>query len=255
MPQDIPVEASEVLAFTPKSLEDRDPKPVFTLRAVTSRDKRFHTRLYREIGLRLHNTEALRAEVLEGLKNLWTQDQYDQHAEVVQTYWEAQDQFAQQAKDDPSLQWSYDQAIEKAIIDLIGLVEEAWAPLRKMIADNAEFGQMLVPVMVAVVVKNWKGVDHRRVLDRGYLDIDCAEALLEVVEAEFGKEAVTELFLACAARMRLDEDTAGNSASGSPSETTPVPSIVMSTLDSDGPSPESLAIEKTETSPSIPDAE
>ena len=239
MPQDIPVEASEDLAFTPKSLEDRDQKPVFILRAVTSRDKRYHTRLYRENGLRLHNAEALRREVLDGLKALWTDEQFEQHSPIIKAYWDAQDEFELQFKDDPSLVWAYDAQIEAAISELIGRIEESHAPLRKMIADNAEFGQMLIPVMAAIVIKNWRGISHKRVLDRGYLDLECAEELIDHIEEKFGKEAVTELFLACAGRMRLDEETAGNSASGSPSETTPAASTATSTLDSDGPSPAS----------------
>ena len=48
MPQEIPVEASETLVFTPPALENMDPQPTFVLRAMTGRDKRFHLRLYRE---------------------------------------------------------------------------------------------------------------------------------------------------------------------------------------------------------------
>lgn len=243
MPQDIPVEASETLAFTPPSLAQLEPKPVFMLRAITTRDKRFHTRLYRENGLKIHGRDALRSEILIGLKSLWTEEQFEQHSAVIRELWDAQDQFELQAKDNSDLEWSFDPEVQAAVNNLIERVEDAWAPLRRMVADNGEFGQMLVPVMLATVVKSWTGIDVKRELDRGYLTLDCSENLVLALEA-LDPQAATELFVAAAGRMRLDKETEGNSASGSPSETTPAAST-ETTSASDGKSPASEASNET----------
>lgn len=219
MPQEIPVEASETLVFTPAALENMDPQPIFVLRAMTARDKRFHLRLYREQGVTLHQGPAFRDETLAGLKDLWTPEDFDNYAPRIKAYWDAQDDHALQSKDDPDLPWAFDPAEEERIKLLLSKVDEAWAPLRRMYADNAEFGQMVVPLMVAAVVKSWSGVDVPIHRDRGYLSVDCAEALCEAVNL-LNPTALSELFVACADRITLNKEEAKNSESPSPSKTT-----------------------------------
>lgn len=252
MPQEIPVEAAETLFFTPECFAGLgDDAPRLELRAVTSRDKRFQNRLLREEGVRAHDAKAIRQEILTGLKELWSEDQYNQHVPVLEAYWEAQDDFALQAKEDPDLVWTYDAETERACASLIERVIEAWPKLRRMIADNADFGEMVATIWTAVVVKRWTNLDVKLVRDRGYLTVDCAEALLDALDDHAQKLGIagkpsTELFLACTRRFRIDEDEVKNSASPLPSETPQTPSIPTTEQKADGKSPASASSKTTQ---------
>ena len=257
MPQDIPLEASETLSFTIKSLASLgDAAPRFTLRTPTPRDKRFHQRLNNEEGLRHHSPEAIRAEVLTGLKALWTPEQYAEHAPRIEAYWAELEDFQLQLRDDPELEWSYDADIERAINGLIQKVGQSWRPLRSMIADNAEFSDMSFVLMVALIVKDFAGLSLKapRELDRGYLTVDTAFAIRDALWALEDKHGLTkgsawlELAAACTSRMYLDEDEEKNSESPSPSKTPPAPSSETSTLDKDGKSPASASSSETPAS-------
>lgn len=245
MPQDIPLEASETLAFTPPSLAEIDGAPTFTLRAPTTRDKRHHRRLHVEEGLAHHGSDAIRAEVLAGLKLLWSPDAYAEHAPLIEAYWDATDQFVTEKAKDPDLEWIYDAEIEAAVQDLTQRVAQAHKPLRRMMADNADFGEMSFPLMVAVVVKGWTGLDAKPVREGGYLTLDSAagiaEALAKVEKANGLDEgaAWVELAVACTNRMYLLPDTAKNSESPLPSETPPESSTTASA--DPGSSPESTS--------------
>jgi hypothetical protein len=253
MPQDIPVEASETLSFTPECLADIDNPPKFTLRAATERDKRFHRRLYTEEGLRRHSQADLRAEILNGLKALWTEEQFDEHAPILQEWWDAGDSFAEQRREDPDVQWEYDPAVEKACKGLTDRVVESHAPLRRMIADNMEWDSMSDTLLAAVVVKSWTGLDVRRELDRGYVTVDCItavrEALSTLEETADPKvkpgTAWAELAFACVRRFYLSEEEAGNSESQSPSTTAPEASSETTTSAKAGKSPASASSAKT----------
>lgn len=245
MPQDIPLEASETLAFTPPSLASIEGAPSFTLRAPTTRDKRYHRRLHVEEGLQHHGADAIRTEVLAGLKALWSPDAYAEHAPVIEAYWDATDAFVTEKAKDPDLQWSYDAEIEAAVQDLTQRVAQAHKPLRRMMADNADFGEMSFPLMVAVVVKNWTGLEFKPVREGGYLTLDSASSLAEAlaaIEKANGLDegaAWVELAVACTNRMYLDPDTAKNSDSPAPS---PTPQVSSTTASADpGSSPESSA--------------
>lgn len=255
MPQDIPLEASEALAFTPSSIASLPGAPAFTLRAATPREKRMYRRFMLEEGLRLHSEDAIRAEVRAGLKAMWSDESFDQHMPMVEDYWSALDDFVLQRKDHPDIKWSYDPDLERAIGELIMRIEDAWKPLRLMRADNADFSEMTLPIMVAVVVSNFTGIDVAHRVDRGYLTLQAAENIREALskfEKVHAKEhgltpgtAWLELFTACSRRMYLDEDEAGNSESPSPSSTPPELSSEPITSGTDGKSPASASSTET----------
>jgi hypothetical protein len=256
VPQDIPLEASETLAFVPASLEAIPNAPRFTLRAPSNRDKRFHTRLIREIGIMRHSAEVFRAEVLNGLKTLWSPADYAEHSPRLETYWKAQDDFELQLKDDPELKWQWDADEEMRIGKLIELVTRAHEPLRVLAADNAEAGEMAPILIIAVAVETWTGLPVSPRLERGYLHPDCVEEMRDAL-AEFEKAnglvdtkgdakglAFTELFIAATQRMYLTEDEEKNSASPSPSGK-PLPSSNTGTDTSGGTSTASAPSTKT----------
>ena len=261
MPQSVPVEASETLAFKPASLEDRPDCPVFQLRAPGSRDRRFQRRLMAEEQIQQHSQDAIRAEIRNGLKTNWDEASYRQHMPRVEAYWNAWDEFVLQRKDEPDLEWSYDEPEERAIEELERRVADSWPPLRRLMADNDNFRSMLPIVQAAVVVLDWSGLDVACERDRGYLTLDCAEALLnglgKYAERRCGsgaddkqktaaaRTALLELFVACTGRFNLDEDTVGNSESPSPSQMPPQSS---STTAARGSSKASASSTKTRAS-------
>lgn len=243
MPQDIPVEASETLAFSPPSLANIPVPPTFVLRAATSRDKRHYARLIREEGLEIHDFKAIRAEVLKALDgNLWTREQFDAEVGRIKAFWEQSDDFAEQQKLDPDLAWTFDPVEEARINDLINMVAKSWRPLRQMLADNGEYGQMTAAIAAAVVVMHWSGLDLKLERDRGYLSVDCACDLREAlwqVEQDNGLtpgQAWSELTIACLLRFALDKDEEKNSVSPAPSSTSQALSNATNISEPDGPS-------------------
>lgn len=251
MPQDIPLEASELLDFTPASLKDIEGAPVFVLRASTSRDKRFHRRLMLEQGIRFHDQETIRREVLNGLKELWDAEAFAQHGPVIEELWSARDDFEKQLKDDPKLVWSYDVEIENAVDDLVRMVSQQWQPLRSMIADNADYGSMAAPMLVTVTLKRFSGLDVKPRNERGYFTIETTEAIEEAL-GKFEKAnglvvgtAWAELTITCSQRMYLTAEESGNSELQSPSKTAPAPSSETNTLEPDGKFPKSARSKKT----------
>lgn len=227
MPQSIPLEASETLAFTPPSLEGIEGAPVFTLRYPTRRDKRFINRLLRESGARTHSDEVIRAAVLDELKASWNEADYARFAPIIEEYWKALDAFVLIQQTDPEAVFEYDEAIVRSTTDLIRLVSESSARICKMRADNSEFNELAELCTLAVVVKDWTGLSTVRVLERGYLTIDCAADMIDdltdyagkVLDKERAGIPYAELMIQAFRNQRLEGDEEKNSASPSPSGT------------------------------------
>lgn len=247
MPQDIPLEASERLAFTPPSIASVDGAPVFYLRAATQREKRFRRRLLSEEGVAFHDEEALRAEILSALEHhLWGPEKFATHSGPLIEYWSALDDFRAQKKDNPDLEWSYDAEIERAVTSLLRDVEVSWKPLGRMKADNIDFNELFLTATVAVVVEKFTVLDRTPRYDRSYLTIDSVDEIA-VALGKFAEKhapgpkpgmaaqlAWLELVNACSSRMALDEDEEKNSVSPSPSETMQPASSETATLEADG---------------------
>lgn len=251
MPQDVPLEAGKTLAFTPDALKSLDNPPVFNLRAATWREKEHRFFLHRVVGAVSHGEEAVRAETLNGLRALWTEEQAEQFVPWVEQLWDAQDQFELQSLDDPDLKWEFDPDIERAVGELVDRLERTWPPLARMAADYQKYARFEPIVYFAIMVKSWQDIDVKRELDEGYLSIDCAYALFEKLielDVQIGATpgtSATQLRRKCAERMFLDKETEGNSESPSPSETTPPASDQTKTSARDGKSTASARSRKT----------
>ncbi len=263
MPQDVPLEASDLLPFTPASLEHMGKaKPVFMLRPATHREKKFHRRLLREEGIVSHSAEDIREEMLNGLEHLWSAEQYAAHAPLLRDYWTALDDFALQQKDDPDLKWEYDPEIERACDELARSLQRKWPPVARMVADNSEVGDSTMEFYVAVIVAGWTGIDLPLTLDRDYLDLDCLHKLHEKLiklqrdnPPKGAKRVPTpglawqELCIACSARTVLDEEEAKNFVSPSPSSEAPYPSSDSSENGTSRASASTDASQSTSTNP------
>lgn len=254
MPQDVPLEGSETLPFVPQSLREIPDAPSFVLRTPTPRDKRFHSRMHFEEGIRYHGTDTVRREILNGLKGLWSEEQFAEHEPMITGYWDALDAFELQKRDNANLAFEYDTEIVAHIDALVRNISQEWAPLRRLLADNAEFGRMSDILLCAMVIKSWSGLESPRRLDRGYLTVDCAETLLDALD-EFEEkhakvyeltkgDARAKLGMACLTRTYLSQEEAKNFESLSLSETTPVPSTETTISEKAGKSPASTARSK-----------
>jgi hypothetical protein len=226
VPQDIPLEASETLAFSPDRLAGQASPPSFVLRTPTARDKRFQRRLLNEEGVLQHSQEAMREEMCAGLTAQWG-DTYAKYEPVLREYWEALDQHALQKRDNPELEWSYDADIESAIERLEIDVTQNWPGYGRMRADNLHAADVLELSQIAVMVKDWSGLTLKPTRDRGYLTIDSADelrsALTDLEQREDMKRGLAwaQLFVAASKRMFLTEEEEKNSAAPSPSAPTP----------------------------------
>jgi hypothetical protein len=120
-----------------------------------------------------------------------------------------------------------------------------------MVADNDEFNDLMTILMVATYVKGWTGIDTQLRRAGGYITVDCAETLRDAVnDLERQHDlpdgvAWLELFIACSKRLRLDEETEKNSASPSPSGTTPPASNETKASEPAGTSPASASSSET----------
>lgn len=223
-PADIPVEASETLAFTPPSLEGLKNPPVFTLRAVTSRDKRHHRRMVREAGITRHSDEDLRALARSELRRLWGEENFSQFIVHIEEYWHAVDDWVLQVKDDPAITFSFDEEKMAAIDELTKRLYQNSPAYRSALADNADAGEQSPLLVMAVVIRGASGVEGLSSTGEMFHTLEDMDALrdrMREFDREAGSEegtAFNELFVACARRMRLLPEEAKNSASPSPSD-------------------------------------
>lgn len=226
-PFETPVDASELLAFTPASLSDVENPPVFHLRAATARDQRQHRRMMREEGLTRHSDEEIRSQTRKDLKALWSPEIFNAEIARLDAYWEALDNWALQVKDDPELKFDWPQEELEAIDRLSERLLQASIDLRRMYARNADASEMQPVLVVATIVKSYEGLDAPLQREAGYLTVDCAYAMrdaLAAIERKAKRDpglAFVELMVACVQRMKLDGGEEKNSASPSPNEPTP----------------------------------
>lgn len=251
MPQDVPIEASEMLVFTPESLKRLDNPPVFSLRAATWREKRFHTSLNREEGVEFYDTQMWREEVLNGFRAKWAPEYVEPYAPILQGYWDAWDVYETQKKEDEDLVFEFDPVVKMAINELIEKIRQVWPPLRRLDTVNADSSETMMLTTVAVVLASWERLSVNRDIDRGYITVECAYAVkeaLQSLELKHGLKAGTawmELYVEATMRLYLSKDTEKNSESPSPSEMTPPASTETTTLVAAGKSPAPARSKKT----------
>jgi hypothetical protein len=254
VPQEVPLEASDVLVFTPDCLKALDDPPRFTLRAGTWREKERRLDLHAMVGAINHSKEAIRAEIRAGLQAGWTAAQCEAFLPLIEQYWTAEDLYETERKDDPDLPWSYDAETERRVQRLFGQLERTWPDLGQIAADLRKYRRLEPVIYFAVIVREFAGLAVTRDTVAGYLSVDCAyairEALNELDDAAgvpIGTAAM-ELQIACMKRLFLDEDFAKNSASPSPSAMTPPASTPTPTSEADGKSPAPARSRKTRQS-------
>ena len=224
----VPYEASETKRFTPASLANLESPPVFRLRAVSRRERRRYDRLMIEEGLRRHDKEAMRDELLRGMRALSSDDEFELWEAHLRLHWEARDEWEDEHKGKPLDEipdFAPPGPSEDDIATVTRGIHENWPPLRKMAADNVIFNREAPALLLSVVVSGWSGIDTPFVSREGCIDLDTIDKLdadLSKLEAQHGLDqgkAFVELYVAATDRMFLSKDAEKNSSSPPPSPT------------------------------------
>lgn len=246
-----PYDKEEIQVFVPESLQSLDNPPTFHLRPGTSREKRHFKRMCLEEGLRNHSNEAIRTELLAGLKEFCTEAEYAEWEPRVKALWEAGDDFNQEHKatpieDVPEFLHPDEDAVEKVLAP----IKRDWRPLRVMGADNSEFNQMLPQLTRCIIVTKYENVDVPIRKDGKYLKLECGEAIIEWLNTFAEENSIegspaAELNIACLLNMNFTKAQEKKSVSPSPSPKDPQISKIGEES-TDGKSKASASSEKTQ---------
>lgn len=222
-----PYEASEIQRFTPASLAHLENPPVFRLRAVSRRERRRYDRLMIEEGLRRHGQEAMRDEMIRGLRALSSDDEFERWEAALRQHWDALADHAEEHKDTPPDEvpdFVPPGPSEDEISTVTRGIHENWAPLRKMAADNVVFNREAPALLISVVVSGWSNLRTPFAMQEGALPLDTIDALdndVAKLEEDNGLSpgtAFVELYVAATNRMFLSSDAEKNSSSPAPSD-------------------------------------
>lgn len=244
-PVEIPVEASDTLAFTPESLKHLPEPPVFDLRAITSRDTRWQRRLVVRHCVS-HSEESLRQIMREELTATWGEETAARFLPHLEEYWSALDEWKLQVQADPEIgDFTYDPAMRAAVDKLYNEVRRNSERYADALADNADAADLGPLILIAVAVKSFAGLEATAKPSPEYLTLEGVEVILKALERLEKANGLTpglaraELVIACAARSKLPEEEVGNFASPSPSEADPTSSSDSTDSGDHGKSPAS----------------
>ncbi|MBU67639.1 MAG: hypothetical protein CL858_19695 [Cupriavidus sp.] len=229
-----PYEASDIERFTPASLVNLDNPPVFRLRAASRRERRRYDRLLIEEGLRRHDKEVLREELIRGLQALSSPDEVELWEPMLRQHWEAKDEFEKDRRDvadGAEVAFVAPGPSEEEIQIVTRGIHENWAPLRKLAADNLIFNREAPALLISVVLSGWSGISTPFASREGTIPLDTMDKLdsdMSALEKENSLSpgtAFVELYIAATNRMFLSADAEKNSSSPAPSPTDQQPSI------------------------------
>jgi hypothetical protein len=225
-----PHEASEIERFTPASLADIENPPIFRLRAASRRERRRYDSLLIEEGLRRHDQEAMRAEILRGLRALSSDDEFEIWEPNLKQHWDAVDDWAKEnatKSEDDREHFEAPGPSEDEISTVTRGIHENWRPLRKMAAENVAFSRDAPALMLGVVISGWSNLDTPFSSREGILSLDTIDGVdtaLAKLERDLGKPegiAFVELYVACTNRLFLSKEVEKNFSSPPPSLTNP----------------------------------
>lgn len=224
-----PLEAGEAEPFVPASLAHLSAPPTFYLRWGTPREKEQQRRVSDEEGLVHWSEESMRAEILRGMKALFSADDFATWEPQAKGWWDALQVYDKENKDVPAAErepFVYDG--QDLLTEVLEQLARDWRPYRLMEADNKAYQRGLGHAINSVIVERFENLDTPQVRRGRYLTFDCLRDLADVLD-KFGREqapdaklrAAQELSLECMKRLFLDKEREGNSASPAPSDPTP----------------------------------
>lgn len=169
-------EAGEIVEYTPDSLANIASPCVFRLRPATERDRRTIRKLIHKNRLVRHSAPDMREEMINGLREMWSEDTLLAYEGRLRSYWDATDQYEQEfsgAENPPP----FEHPDQKAMDELSNRVFKVWDPLASMIADNAEFDDVWPKLIASVVIAGWSGIDASYGREDGVVTMECLDAV------------------------------------------------------------------------------
>lgn len=208
--------------WTPPSLAALPAPPQFAFRAAEPQEViEFGYDLDRA-GVRYHETDPFRAEMLRGLRELWSPATYATGEARLRAAWAAWD-----AGSAP------DESEAEAIAELTQRLTDAWPPLARMAADNLRFPGESAKNAIARVVVGWTdtGVPYRREMGRVPLaTLDELERAMGEMDklASIGATSFGQLASEALARIRGDAPAAPTITSKASRPRTDRPAVAKS---------------------------
>lgn len=237
--QRIPLHAKEVQIFKPDSLADQKTIPAFTLKAPTRREREDMMYAIRQDGLRRYSQEEMREAMIEELCRLWECDKDDANVAKLRAYWQAADDYAEEAEalaleaeaardageDAPAELAPFEHPETAAVAELLDRLDDLSPRLRRMAISNEKFARSLPRYAVAHCLTGWEGLETQPRFENEVLKIDVVHDLEGELEDQFGdmgKVAVNELAAAAIGRFFMSKAAEKNSSSGPASQQTPL---------------------------------
>lgn len=224
-----PLEAGEAEPFVPASLAHLENPPTFLLRWGTPREKEHQRRVMDEEGAITYTSEAMRAELLRAMRELFTPEEFDTWQPQVKGWWDAVDAYDAENKDVlPADRVPLVYEGQDIMQEVLEQLARDWRPYRLMQADNNEYNRKLNHAINSVIVASFENFDAPLTKRGRYLTFDCLLDVADRLDKFARKHAPSEgmrpsqeLSLECMRRLFLDKASVGNSASPVPSDVTP----------------------------------
>lgn len=224
-----PLEAGEAEPFVPASLAHMTNPPTFYLRWGTPREKEQQRRVMDEEGTTSYAAEAMRAELLRGMRELFTPEEFDTWQPQVKGWWDASDAYEGENKDVPAAEREplvYEG--QDLLVEVLEQVARDWRPYRLMQADNKAYQRALGHAINSAIVERFENLDVPQTKRGRYLTFDAMLLVADRLDKLAVKEAPgallrpsQELGIECMKRLFLDKAAEGNSDSPVPSDPTP----------------------------------
>lgn len=224
-----PLEAGEAEEFVPASLAELPNAPKFFLRWGTPREKEQQRRVMDEEGASLWADDAMRAELLRGMKELFSDEDFATWEPLAKSWWDAVDVHHKETQGLPA-----DEREEfvfegqELIVETLEQLSRDWRPFRVMQADNNQYQRILGPAIASVIIERFEGIEAPARKRGRYLSYDSILTMFDRLD-KFGREHAPssavrpsqELQVECLKRLYLDKDAEKNFASPAPSDQTP----------------------------------
>lgn len=231
----IPLDKNDVSEYTPPSLANVVPKPVFRFRPATVRDQKAYAYALQLEGLRLFPDDLMRAETRKVLKEQWSPEDYEASIVTLENIWEKIDQ-------DIALTDDEQNAIAQLSMQVLGVSPM----LRRMDADNRKFADEAPAVALGMYLAGWRNVDAPFRMNAGQLPYEVLIGLSKALTA-LEQRAVAEkvedanpgmawLQLSLHAFSLLNFDKAEEKNSDAPSPSLETPNGIPSDKTTDGAS-------------------
>lgn len=222
MTSTIPLSGDEVGTYTPPSLENVIPKPMFRFRAPNPKDQRKFNHLCTLDGLQMFMPDVVRNHVKAVLQENWTSEVFQREVSRLDSIWAQMDQGIELTREDTI-----------ALAELSMRTREISPLLRRMEAENARFAEEAPMIALRMYLCGWRNLETPFELEAGMLSEQrLTEVLREVnrLEEQAYADKVVGVVPGMAAMqmathafflMNLDKDAEKNSPAPSPSSETP----------------------------------